>query len=92
MATPSFTSVLEATGYLSPDGEAADGLHTRGMEAPPRVRHVLDARSSLPIDAVFTAHGAPMSMFIDAGDRELDQQELRNWHEKDCRSSTRMAL
>lgn len=82
MATPSFTSVLEATGYLSPDGEAADGLHTRGMEAPPRVRHVLDARSSLPIDAVFTAHGAPMSMFIDAGDRELDQEELRNWHEK----------
>lgn len=82
MRSLAFEKVLQATGYMGPDGEPAPGLTLVGEAAAAKLRRVLeDNRVGLNADAVFSAHSAATSIFKDAGEKQPDEAEIRFWHE-----------
>lgn len=82
MTSAAFRKALEATGYLDPQGRPAPGLTTTEAATQARLRAVLhDDRVGLNADAVFSAQGAPTSIFKDAGYAQPDEAEIRFWHE-----------
>lgn len=82
MRSPAFEKVLQATGYLGPNGQPAPGLTLKGEAAAAKLRTVLeDDRVGLNADAVFSAHSAATSIFKDAGGNQPDETEIRLWHE-----------
>ena len=82
MTSAAFRTALEATGYLDPQGRPAPGLTRAGADAPARLRTVLqDDRVGLRAEAVFSAQGAPTSIFKDAGQVSPSAAELRGWYE-----------
>ena len=82
MSSPAFLKVLQATGYVGPSGRPAPGLTLAGDAGAAKLRAVLDdERVGLKADAVFSAHGAPTSIFKDAGDSLPDDDDIRFWHE-----------
>lgn len=77
-----FQRALVATGYLSPDGMAAQGLHRREDTTLPRFRPILtNERIGLGADAVFLAHDVPVSIFKDSGEVEPAEEQIKTWHE-----------
>ena len=82
MRSAAFEKVLQATGYLGPNGRAAAGLTVAGDVAGVKLRNVLaDDRVGLRADAVFSAQGTPTSIFKDAGNQPPDEADIRSWHE-----------
>lgn len=82
MRSSAFEKVLQATGYLDPDGRPASGLTLAGEAAAAKLRTVLDDdRVGLNADAVFTAHSAPTSIFKDMGDKQPNEADVRFLHE-----------
>ena len=82
MSSVVFRTALEATGYLDAEGRAAPGLAMGLGEAPARLRSVLqDKRVGLRAEAVFSAQGAPTSIFKDAGQIPPSPADLRGWYE-----------
>ncbi|CCE98542.1 hypothetical protein SFHH103_04051 (plasmid) [Sinorhizobium fredii HH103] len=82
MTSLAFRQALEATGYLDAQGRAAPGLNESGHEVPARLRAVFqDERVGLHADAVFSAQGAPTSIFKDAGHQPPTVEDLRAWYE-----------
>lgn len=82
MRSPAFEKVMQETGYLGPNGRPAPGLTLLGEPAAANLRTILeDDRVGLNADAVFSAHGAPTSIFKDAGDQAPDEADIRFWHE-----------
>ena len=82
MTSQVFDAVLTATGYLDVDGNPAPGLTLAGGHAPARLRTVLeDEQVGLMADAVFSAQGAPTSIFKDAGAMAPTTETVRGWYE-----------
>lgn len=82
MTSAAYRTVLESTGYLDPEGRPAPGLTTSEAAAQARLRTVLhDQRVGLNADAVFSAQGAPTSIFKDAGKRIPSAGDLKAWYE-----------
>ncbi|HEX6376911.1 MAG TPA: N-6 DNA methylase [Allosphingosinicella sp.] len=82
MKSAAFAKVLQATGYLGPDGQPAPGLTLAGEAAAAKLRTVLeDDRVGLNADAVFSAHSAATSIFKDAGHEPPNEADIRFWHE-----------
>ena len=91
-----FGAVLAATGYLDLDGNPAPGLARAGRHGTARLRTVLeDEQVGLQADAVFSAQGAPTSIFKDAGATAPAADTVRGWYEAawnygDRRNNTRL--
>jgi hypothetical protein len=82
VTSAAYRKALEATGYLDPQGRPAPGLTEASGDAPARLRSVLlDDRIGLKADAVFSAQGAPTSIFKDAGHQPPSADDVRAWHE-----------
>lgn len=82
MTSTAFRKALEATGYVDPQGRPAPGLTKADAETPARLRTILhDERVGLKADAVFSAQGAPTSIFKDAGQQPPSVADLRTWYE-----------
>jgi hypothetical protein len=82
VTSAAFQTALGATGYLDSHGRPAPGLTTSGVATPARLRTVLqDDRIGLKADAVFSAQGAPTSIFKDAGQQSPSARDLKTWYE-----------
>lgn len=82
MTSAAFRKTLEATGYIDAQGQPAPGLTQASGTTPARLRPVLlDDRVGLQADAVFSAQGAPTSIFKDAGHQPPSADDVRSWHE-----------
>ncbi|KMO22857.1 HsdM family class I SAM-dependent methyltransferase [Methylobacterium indicum] len=82
MSSIAFQTALRATGYLDHAGRPAPGLTETSGAIQARLRTVLsDGRVGLHADAVFTAQGAPTTIFKDAGQHQPSPDELRSWYE-----------
>ncbi len=81
MRSFAFERTLRATGYLDDVGPVK-GLLTDPGEAGPRLGPAMASdRVGLAAGAIFSAQGAPISLFKDSGDREPTRQEESRWHE-----------
>ncbi|MEM9591478.1 MAG: N-6 DNA methylase [Pseudomonadota bacterium] len=82
MRSAAFEKVLQAVGYLGPNGRPAPGLTLAGDAAATRLRTVFeDDRVGLNADAVFSAQSTATSIFKDAGDEQPDESDIHFWHE-----------
>lgn len=82
MTSAAFRKVLEATGYLAPNGLPASGLMPADDPRATTMPAVFsDERVGLRANAVFTAQNAPTSIFKDSGDKEPSAEDLSRWHE-----------
>jgi hypothetical protein len=82
MTSAAFVRALQATEYLSPEGQPAPGLLTADAPDAARLRAVLrDTRVGLKADAVFSAQNMPAGIFKDAGDAIPADAEIERWHE-----------
>ncbi len=82
MNSPSFTMVLQSTGYFGPSGKPAPGLTLAGDNLVVNLRAVFtDDRVGLRADAVFSAQNAPTVIFKDAGTSPPSEDDIRVWHE-----------
>jgi hypothetical protein len=82
MTSRAFQQVLKATGYLTDQGAAAQGLVRRDDAQAVRLRAVMrDPSVGLMADATFNTRSHPIAIFKDAGDQVPDDGQVRRWHE-----------
>lgn len=82
MSSAAFKQALEATGYLTRQGVAAEGLIRRDDAEAMRLRAVMrDPTVGLLADATFNTRSHPIAIFKDAGDHAPDENQIRLWHE-----------